>query len=213
MKSIIVYWTLLACVLAGSVCFAAPQPAIVQGPDDWTVDVRFEHPEQIVLKLKGDSKARRFWYTIITITNRTNHDVDFYPECELMTDTFQIIPAGRRTPPAVFESIKQRYDAKYPFLELLGRTSNRVLQGEDNTKDIAIIWPDFDAKAKNIKLFISGLSNETVAIDHPVAKDEGDEPIKVFLRKTLQLSYNVAGDPAFRSDAQLKFEGKDWIMR
>ncbi len=32
--------------------------------------------------------------------------------------------------------------------------------------DIAILWLDFDPKANSIKLFISGLSNETVAIDH-----------------------------------------------
>ncbi len=80
-------------------------------------------------------------------------------------------------------------------------------------KDIAIIWPDFDIKAKNIRLFIAGLSNETVAINHPVEKDDFGNPKKVFLRKTLELNYDLKGDPALRSGATLKYKGKRWIMR
>lgn len=208
-----VYGTLAILWVMACVSLAAPQPAIVQGPNDWTVNVTFEHPRQIVLQLGGNNRPKRFWYTIITLTNRANRDVDFYPKCELMTDTFQIIPAGRATPAVVFEQIKRRHQSRYPFLELLENTTNRILQGEDNTKDIAIIWPDFDAKAKGIKLFLTGLSNETVVIDHPIARDEAGKPIKVFLRKTLELSYSLGGDPAFRSDAKLVYKDKRWVMR
>ncbi|GAF76801.1 unnamed protein product, partial [marine sediment metagenome] len=70
----------------------------MQGPSDWTVDVVFEHPQQIMLPSSGEGELRRFWYTIITLTNKTKRDVDFYPRCELMTDTFQIIPAGKTVP-------------------------------------------------------------------------------------------------------------------
>ena len=59
----------------------------------------------------------------------------------------------------------------------------------------------------------TGLSNETAVIDHPVAKDQAGRPKKVYLRKTLELSYNLTGDPAFRSDARLIFNGKRWVMR
>jgi len=212
MKSF-VYGTLVILGVMACICPAAPEPAIVQGPDDWTVNVTFEHPQQIMLQLSGDKKLRRFWYTLITLTNKTKRDVDFYPRCELMTDTFQIIPAGKGMSAAVFEQIKSRHQSKYPFLESLEKTSNKILQGKDNTKDIAIIWPDFDAKAKNIKLFIAGLSNETVAIDHPVDKDDRGKPVKVYLRKTLELSYGISGDPALRSDAKLSYKGKHWVMR
>ena len=200
-------------VVMACVCLAAPEPAIVPGPGEWTVDVTFEHPQQIVLQLGIDNKPRRFWYTIITLTNRTNRDVGFYPKCDLMTDTFQIIPAGKDRPEAVFERIKKRHKDRYPFLEPLEKTSNKILQGEDNTKDIAIIWPDFDAQAKDIKIFITGLSNETVAIDHPIAKDETGKPVKVYLRKTLELSYALRGDTSIRSYVNLSYEGKHWVMR
>jgi hypothetical protein len=158
-----------------------------------------------------------------TLTNKTNHDVDFYPKCELMTDTFEIIPAGEGTSAAVFEQIKRRHQGRYPFLESQDTAGNKILQGEDNMKDIALIWPDFDsprlseskpgAQAKGIKVFIAGLSNETVAIDHPTAKDQTGKPVKVYLRKTLELSYKLRGDATFRSDARLIYEGQRWVMR
>ena len=195
------------------VCLAAVEPAIVPAPGQWTVDIKFTHPLQIVPLTRTDNQPTRFWYVIITITNNTDNDVGFYPKCDLMTDTFRITPAGKSVTPAVFEQIKKRHRSKYPFLELLAKAGNRILQGEDNTKDIAIIWPDFDVKAKNIKVFIAGLSNETVAIDHPVAKDQSGLPRKVFLRKTLELSYAFKGDPTLRSGAGLAYKGKRWIMR
>jgi hypothetical protein len=195
------------------VCLAAPEPAIVPGPRDWTVDVTFEHPQQITLELGSHSKSRRFWYTIVTLTNRTNRDVDFYPKCELMTDTFRIIPAGRDASPAVFEQIKRRHQSRYPFLESLEKAGDKILQGEDNAKDIAVIWPDFDAQARNIKVFITGLSNETAVISHPIEKDKTGMPLKVYLRKTLQLNYALRGDTALRSYIKLDYKGKRWVMR
>ena len=195
------------------ICMAAPEPAIVPAPGQWTVDMEFTHPQQIVLPRRADNQPTRFWYMVITLTNNTGSDVDFYPKCDLMTDTFKIMPAGKAVTPAVFEQIKKRHKSRYPFLELLSKAGNRILQGEENTKDIAVIWPDFDVQAKNIKLFIAGLSNETVAINHPVAKDKAGLPLKVYLRKTLELSYDFKGDPALRSGASLAYKGKRWIMR
>jgi len=201
-------WLAMVCV-----SWAAPEPAIVQGPRDWTLVVAFEHPQLLSLQPRGVGTPRHFWYTIVTLTNKTNRDVDFYPNCELMTDTFQIIPAGRAVPPVVFERIKNCHKSKYPFLQSLEKAGNRILQGQDNAKDLAIIWPDFDLRAKGIKIFITGLSNETVAIDHPIAKDITGEPIKVYLRKTLELDYSISGDPNLRRSANITYNGKRWIMR
>jgi len=209
----LVYGTFAVLMVTAWVCLAAPEPAVAPGPGLWTVDTTFTHPQQIVLRLGPDNQPRRFWYMLITLTNNTGRDVDFYPNCDLMTDTFQIISAGKGVGSAVFEQIKRRHQSKYEFLEPLEKVGNKIIQGEDNAKDIAIIWPDFDSKAKNIKLFIAGLSNETAAINHPIAKDKTGKPVKVYLRKTLELSYAVMGDPALRSDASLAYASKRWIMR
>lgn len=206
--TILVIISVMACI-----SMAAVEPAVLPAPDGWTLDSVFEHPQQIVLTLNGQSQPSRFWYTLITLTNQTDSDVDFYPKCELMTDTFQIIPAGKSIPAEVFTQIKNRHQNKYPFLELLEETDGKLLQGSDNAIDIAIIWPDFDAQAKNIQLFITGLSNETVCVDHPTDKDEQGKPTKIFLRKTLELNYSITGDAAFRSDAVLTYNGQQWIMR
>jgi hypothetical protein len=201
-------WALVTCV-----CVAAPEPSIVPAPGQWTVDVEFTHPQQMILQRTSDNKPVSFWYVILTLTNNTGKDVGFYPKCDLMTDTFQIIPAGKFVSPVVFERIRKRHAKRYPFLELLDKTSNKILQGEDNTKDIAIIWPDFDSQAKNLKIFITGLSNETAGVNHPVATDDQGNPVKVYLRKTLELSYNLKGDPALKSAISLAPAGKRWIMR
>ncbi len=200
-------------LIPDSVCYAAVSPAIVQTTNQYTLGTVFEHPRQIAIRLGREERPRLFWYTIITLTNRTGKDVDFFPTCELMTDTFQIIPAGKNTPYLVFGKIKQRHISRYPLLESVEFIEHRILQGSDHTKDIAVIWPDFDPRAKNIKLFISGLSNETAVLNHPKDKDKDGQSVKIYLRKTLELSYSLPGDPAKRAQGQLMFKGKRWIMR
>jgi hypothetical protein len=193
--------------------FSAPKPAIVPGPNQWTLNVIYTQPQQITVKVPGERKPQRFWYIIATVTNISNIDVPFYPSCELMTDTFQVIAAYKDTRNAVFDKIKERHKKKYPFLESLEFAENKILQGEDNTKDLAIIWPDFDPKAKEIRLFLAGLSNETAVVEHPTKKDPNGNPEKIYLRKTLELQYSIGGDPNLRNNAVLTFKSQRWIMR
>ena len=197
---------------AATICVAFPKPAIVQELEDWTVDVRFDQPRQITVDLVGKG-PQRFWYTIVTLTNNTGSDVPFYPECDLVTDTFSVVVSGKAIDNAVFEAIKLQQQGSYPFLESLDFVDHRILQGQDNSKDIAIIWQDFDPNAKNISLFISGLSNEAVEIDHPVKVDAAGNPEKVRLRKTLELDYAIAGDARLRATAKLAFTKRTWVMR
>ncbi len=192
------------------VCLAAPTPAVVQKTGDWTLDVRFENPQQITL---DGTTPQRYWYTILTLTNKSGKDVDFYPAAELVTDTLQVVPAIKGTSAVLFDKIKTRHHGKYPFLQLMENAGNKILQGQDNTVDIAICWPDFDPNAKTADIFITGLSNETVAVDHPSDKDKDGNSVKVYLRKTLELNYSIAGDPKFRPEQKLKLENKTWVMR
>ena len=211
MKRHCIYGTLLAAVLA-SLSLAAPKPAIVQRPGQWTLEIRYEHPQQIVLP-GGPNGESRFWYMILTVTNRTGQDVEFYPKCDLMTETFQVVPAGRGVPPVVFERIRQRHQGVYPFLESAQTVNSRLLEGEDNAKDIAVVWQDFDPQATSFQVFISGLSNETAVVSHPVAVDNTGRPIPVYLRKTLELAYGLRGDPTLRPSAEVVYKDFDWVMR
>ncbi|MBN2021108.1 MAG: hypothetical protein JW749_12895 [Sedimentisphaerales bacterium] len=205
-----IFSLILTVVICGP-ALSAPEPAIVPKPGDWTLEVRFEQPQQMVLK--GDKTQQRFWYIILNLTNKSDKDVDFFPRCELVTDTLQVLPAVEGASDVLFEKIKKRHQGKYPFLQLLENAGNRMLQGQDNALDIAVIFPDFDPNAKTAAIFISGLSNETVAVDHPTEKDQDGSPVKIYLRKTLQLTYSLAGDPVFRSEQKLRFVDKRWVMR
>jgi len=199
--------------LVTGVVLAAPEPAVVQSSGKWTLDVSFENLGQFVYRAGETSKPERYWYVILTLTNKTGQDADFYPACELVTDTFQVLAADKGTSAGLFDKLKARHQGKYPYLELLESAGSKILEGDDNTKDILILWRDFDPNAKSLKLYISGLSNETVAVDHPSKKDDNGQPVKVYLRKTLELSYRISGDPALRANQKVAFVSKRWVMR
>jgi hypothetical protein len=208
-----IYRTLMIFLVLCCVCSAAPEPAIVPALGQWTLDVEFTHLQQIVLPIGENMQPKRFWYTIVTVTNNTGFDVDFYPKFDLMTDTFHITSAGTNVGSIVFDKIKIRHRSRYPFLENLKEAGNIMLQGEENAKDIAVIWPDFDPQARSIKIFMTGFSNETVAVNYPVLKDGEKVPDKVYLRKTLEISYDLEGESASRTNTNLIYKGKRWIMR
>ena len=200
--------------LSGVACAAFPKPAIVQKPTEWTLTLQFEAPRQITLRLPGRQAPERFWYLILSLTNESSHaEVPFFPACELVTDNFEIIPAGFGVPKGVFEAIKLRHQGAYPFLESLDFEDNRIRRGIDSTRDFVIIWKDFNLKANEVSFFIGGLSNETAALWHPTQTDAEGSPVKIFLQKTLQLRYSVGADAALRDQASLELIAQTWVMR
>jgi len=200
--------------LAVSASGAFPTPAVVQKVSEWTLTVRYEQPEQITLRLAGRKEPQRFWYLIVSLTNESSQpEAPFFAVCQLVTDNFEIIPAGHGVPKGVFEAIKRKHQGSYPFLESLDFEDNRIRRGPDNTRDIVIIWRDFNEKAKEVSFFIGGLSNETAVIQHPVKTDANGNPETVVLQKTLQLRYVVGADAKLRDLATLNFIEQRWVMR
>lgn len=191
---------------------AYPEPAVVQNVKQWTLSVEYSQPEQLMLRM--DNKVQRFWYIILTVINNSDFDeVSFYPACELMTDTFQIIPADRSVPKTVFDIVRERNQGRYPFLESLDFIDHRIFKGPDNARDFAIIWPDFDSAAREISLFIGGLSNETAVLSSSSAAEPEDRNKETVLQKTLRLKYAIGGDAQLRQSAVLQEIASDWIMR
>lgn len=207
------YFLAALIMISANISWAFPEPDVVQGKNEWTLDVAFDHPQQIAVKVPGSAKPQNFWYIILTLTNQGRSDVPFYPSCDLATDTFKVVAAGTKTQQLVFAKVKERHEGKYPFLELIDFADNKILQGQDNAIDIAIIWKDFDKDAKTVDLFIAGLSNETVALDHPTKTDKNENPEKIYLRKTLDLKYAIGGDKKLRATAGMLFKEKSWVMR
>ena len=214
MKTRIVFCLAAVVLAVSAVAVGYPEPKVVQKANQWTLGVDYSAPEQITLQLPNQKKPQRFWYIILSVTNETSLDeTDFYPLCRLITDTFQVIPADKKVPIAVFNAVKGKHQGSYPFLESLDFKDYRVSHGKDNTRDFAIIWPDFDPKARQISLFVGGLSNETAVLEHPKLKEEDGGPKKIFLQKTLQLKYAIAGDEKLRSTVTMKEIKQNWVMR
>ncbi len=214
MKTRFVFYLMVSVLAVSAVAAGYPEPKVVQKVGQWTLDVDYSAPEQITLQLPNQKKPQRFWYIILSVTNETSlEEAEFYPLCRLITDTFQVIDADKRVPISVFNAIKRKHQGSYPFLESLDFKDHRVARGEDNTRDFAIIWPDFDPKARQVSLFVGGLSNETAVVEHPELKDEDGNPKKIFLQKTLQLKYAVAGDEKLRATVTMKEIKQSWVMR
>jgi hypothetical protein len=207
------YLFIMLIFVGTNVVFAAPEPTRAKLPNIWTLDVTFENPQQICVQIPGDNTPARFWYIILTLTNDTGREVRFYPDIWLTTDTFKTVQASRDAREKVFAKIQVRHKGRYPFLEPFEFVADKILQGADNSKDLAVIFPDFDPCAKQVSIFIGGLSNETAIVEHPTEKDVNGNPVKVVLKKVLELQYAMPGDPSLRNAQTLDFIGKRWVMR
>ncbi|MFC1762020.1 hypothetical protein ACFL6U_08050 [Planctomycetota bacterium] len=212
MKSII-YGTCLTVLLVCSMTSAAPEPKVVQPKGLWTAELVFEPLQQLIYQPSPDVQPQRFWYIILTLTNNSGQDMDFHPRCDLLTDTFQLVPAYERIPPSISNMIRNRHQTKYPLLQSMASVGNRLLQGEDHAKDVIVVWPDFDPEAAKASLFIAGLSNETALVKHPTLKDAEGNPTPFFLRKTLELNFKLRSEAGLRTNADVRFVDKRWVMR
>jgi hypothetical protein len=210
MRSIVI-GAIVCCIAAVGYGESVKVPSqAIGGMSTWTLDVVFEQPQEITLRLPGDSTDTSYWYIILSLTNKSGQEVGFYPDCDLMTDTYQILQAGVGVRGDVYEKIKARHQDRYPFLEPLETASGKLQQGEDHTKDVVVVWKNFDNDARGVKFFIGGLSNETQAVDKPAAGASGEQ---VLLRKTLELDYVISGDPSMKTQDSLAYKGKSWVMR
>ena len=194
---------------------SAPLPAAFPPADVWQLDVDIHgNPSQIEVTLPGDEKPTRFWYLVYTITNNSDIDVEYYPTIELMTDTFKLYEAGTVPSKPVFEKVKKLYRESVPLLEPELDVAGTILQGEDNARDCVAILDDFDPNATSVKVFITGLSNESTVLETTGTTENNEKNLKkVLLRKTLMLEYKIPGDKFNQDQKVMIFDRRQWIMR
>ncbi len=191
--------------------YAPPIPALVPEPGTWQLDIQLHgDPRRIDITLPGANETKTYWYLLYTITNNTGKERDYYPQFEIFTDTFRISQAGVGVRRPVFEAIRARYNETIPLLEPESLVTGRILVGEDNARDSVAIFKDFDPKANSAKIFVSGLSNETVKVKSPLVDTAAREYL---LRKTLVLQYQVPGDALSPHKRVMLYRTRDWIMR
>jgi hypothetical protein len=213
---------LLASVVALSLlCGAVALPRIAPAqsypvpnpyPIAWELDFRHATPKRIVVEIPGESVPRAFWYMTYTVVNRTDREQMFLPVFEMVTQDGQIIRSDRSIPARVFEVIKQREGNR--FLEPVNQVAGMLRVGEDEARDSVAIWPEPTRRMGSFTLFVAGLSGESVALTDAqgnMIRDEQGMP--QFLRKTLQLDYQVRGDENFPDRHPVVDRGRRWVMR
>jgi len=196
-----------------------PTPSVV--PTTWELDFEYQTPRMITIELPGKDKPQAYWYMLYKVTNGSERDRIFVPDIVLYTDTGQILWAGKGVSGAVFEAIQKLHNN--PLLVDVAAVTGRLLQGSDNAKESAAIWPDFDPEARGFDIFVVGLSGERaqLALPAPVkvtVREENGQKVEVVkteleLAKTLQLTYKLAGEAAARAGAKPELLGKKWVMR
>lgn len=213
-KSLIIL-LVISVLLLNTQGICAPKPALVAPVNTWQIDVEMHgDPRLIQVRLPGESAAKNYWYLLYTVTNNTGQDIDFFPQIELFTDTFKLHTAGAKVRQLVFETIQDRYSKTIPLLESQDMVSEKLLQGQDNSRDTVAIFEDFDPNASQVRIFVSGLSNETVTVKHPLlVNPETSKEKEVLLRKTLMLEYQLSGDRYRPEQRIMLYQNRDWVMR
>lgn len=191
----------------------APQPNPV--PKSWELKFDFDDLQRIEVRVPGEAKPRVYWYMLYTVVNNTGRDVNFFPEFEIVTDKFQVIPAEMAAPPAVFEAIKKLHGEQYPHLVQPIKAIGKLLQGEDNGIDSVAIFPQIPLQVNNFTVFVGGLTGENVRMKNPAWRPDSPKDVKetFVLNKTLRIVYRLPGDPQFRDTVLPMRLVRDWVMR
>lgn len=222
MKRTIVAMSLLAMLVAVvtvSHVSAAPEPSAAA--IDWQLEIDFKAPLPFMCKVPGDTEAKLYWFFLFEVTNKTGEDQEFSPTIDLFTDTGELIHSNRGINVAVYQGIKKLLGE--PLLQNLPQACGKILQGADNAKYVVAIFKDFDPKAGEMDLFISGLSGEvvTVKLPKPIVVEEPNEEgdirkvtkTEMQMSKTLQVKYALNTEAADRTLTTCKQLIKKWIMR
>lgn len=207
-------WTILSSLLVAA-AFAAPQPA--KNSTTWELDFDFVDIQRVTVAISGRSQSVTYWYLLYTVTNNTENDVEFYPSFDLITDTMEVVTAGDHIHPKVYDVITARHKTNYPFFTEPAQMNGRLRVGTDNARTSAAVFRDFDAKASSFKVFASGLTGEVTRVSNPsfdVDQPESDANRRFFtLRKTLEIDYDLPGDPGTRAASVPVRKDWTWVMR
>lgn len=181
---------------------AYPRPKVIS--DSWQFDIRYGTPRLITVDLDLDGEPTYYWYLPYTVVNNTGQERLYVPTIEVLTDRGHFVQANQ-VDIGVYNAIADEQENE--LLVSPGRAVGRVLVGEDNAIDTVAIWPAQSDDVDSFKIFMSGLSGETTAVEHPVTGD------RITLNKTLMLEYKTPGSLPKLLRRPVAFDQSDWVMR
>lgn len=218
----------------------APKPSPT--PVSWELQIDLSEPTRIVVP--GETGPRTYWYFLYTVANNTGRDVPFHPEIVRVNEIDSEAPVehAMQNPsiaaelsvdasivgghPRVFRAIRDKHKKTHPFIVSPIQAIGPLLQGADNARTSAAIFPELDTRVGKFTIYFSGLSGEIVTRRNPgydksLAAERGTgleelelEAQKNFvLRKTLALPYTLPGDVNTRRVATPVLGRTTWVMR
>jgi hypothetical protein len=197
--------------------------AVVAGPraglvaKTWELDFEFYDPQRIEVKLLGDSTPTTFWYVVYRVTNRTGQDVTFTPSFRIITDKLETVVAGDGISPEVYDAIAARHKREFPFFATPSKVTGKLMQGGVNARTSAAVFTTFDTRAAGFRVFASGLSGDIERLPNPAFKTNEPESEKnkrfFLLRRTLELDYDLPGDPDTRKYVKPIRRNRQWVLR
>lgn len=186
---------------------AYPTPQIVS--KSWQLDFTFEPPRPISVT-RPDGSIEWYWYLTYKVTNNTGDDRLFIPDITIATDEGDIVNANRSIPTAAFDAVQK--STGNPLLESPMQVIGKLLQGPDHARESVAVWRDYGKDVGEVRVFVQGLSGETVEIQTPDPAD-ASRTVKVLLSKTLMATYQLPGLAASPQDQPVVAKGQKWIMR
>lgn len=165
---------LASALIAGQTATAAPakeDPGTYATPaavtDAWTYGLKVATPQAI------EVDRTWYWYMPYQVTNETGADRLFVPEVTITNDHGEILTAGRRIPPAVFNAVADRL--ANPLLESPDDVVGTLLQGRDFAKESVAIWPVSPLDIDMFTVFFAGADGEV----RPLISPRTGEPVMV----------------------------------
>jgi hypothetical protein len=197
---------------------AYPEPSISR--ISWEITFQHDHPKRVMLTPTGENTKHAYWYMTYMVTNNEKDDLTYQPAFDLLTAGGSIIRSDFNVPDSIVTAIKKMEKDK---LDPQGATEiGGVLHpGEDQAKEGIAIWPEPDEALGDFAIFVGGLSGESkmykkVNDDYKEIDESEYKSLKpgeaLLMRKTLQLKYELTGNPGGGED-KLEYHGEKWIMR
>jgi len=195
---------------------AGPRTGLV--PKSWELHFEFDDPQRITVKLPGSDQPQTYWYVIYRVVNRTGQDVNFMPSFRLVTNTLQVREGGDQVNPLVYDRIAARHRGQFPFFAPPYKITGKLLQGEENARSSAAVFQPFDPDASSFRIYVSGLSGEIERVPNRVfdpgkPESEDENPRFFLMRRTLEISYDLPGDPETRVSATPIRRSRLWVLR
>lgn len=194
----------------------------------WEFDFRYVDLRRIDVHVGNRTQA--YWYMLYTVSNPSSQTQRFYPQFEILTDSLDVLPSDVGIPAAVYEAIRERHRLTHKYLVHPTKAIGPLRSGSDNAIESMAVWPATAVQSNDFTVYVAGLSGEARLVPNPAYDPDQPEAKRVpgplgrpqavvvnpkafTLRKTLAISYKLAGSAATRGFAQPMPVRVTWIMR